>query len=69
MLEEDYLGEDLEGAQKKLDTIRYINDKFPPSFIMTSHCDFLRDEAEPMYQLLKEKSNTSSCSFFTNDKS
>ena len=51
----DYLGEDLEGAQKKLDTIRYINDKFPPSFIMTSHCDFLREEAEPMYQLLKEK--------------
>lgn len=51
----DYLGEDLEGTQKKLDTIRYINDKFPPSFIMTSHCDFLRDEAEPMYQLLKEK--------------
>lgn len=50
-----YMGEDTENVLKKLDTVRYINESFPPSFIMTSYCDFLRDKAEPMYRLLQEK--------------
>lgn len=51
----DYMGKDVEKVLKKIDTIRYINEKFPPSFIMTSYCDFMRDKAEPMYRLLRGK--------------
>lgn len=35
---------------EKVDTLKYMNDKFPPAFVMTSECDFLRDCARPMYE-------------------
>lgn len=40
---------------KQCDTLSYINEKFPPSYVMTAVKDFLLDDAEPMYNLLKSK--------------
>lgn len=36
-----------------VDTMSYLNAKFPPAFIMTACHDFLREEAEPMKQALE----------------
>lgn len=47
-----YLGDRLEEAIPAMDTIKYITKDFPPAFIMTAHCDFLKDHAEPMYKTL-----------------
>lgn len=38
----------------KLDTLKYMNDKFPPSYIVSAVNDFLLNQAEPMYNHLKE---------------
>lgn len=48
-----YTGAERDKVIPKMDTMRYITPDFPPSFIMTAHCDFLRKEAEPMYERLK----------------
>lgn len=34
------------------DLFKYINSNYPPSFIMTTECDFLKPMAEPMYKHL-----------------
>lgn len=39
----------------KIDVISNITQDFPPSFVMSSHEDFLLYEAQPMYDLLKSK--------------
>ncbi|MDO4648696.1 MAG: alpha/beta hydrolase [Eubacteriales bacterium] len=39
----------------QVDTLNYITSQFPPAFVMTSVHDFLREHAEPMYELLKSK--------------
>ena len=44
-----YLGENMRNNMDKCDTIKYLNDKFPPSYIMTSEYDFLREYSYPMY--------------------
>lgn len=43
-----------EGKAEMLDVFKYINENFPPSFVMTAVHDFLKDEAEPMFRLLKK---------------
>ena len=54
-LMQDYLGKDRESIQEKLKVTQYITDQFPPTFVMTSWYDFLREKAKPMYELLKER--------------
>lgn len=48
----EYLGKDYKSKLPALDTMKYLNKDFPPSYIMTSYHDFLRDEAKPMYDAL-----------------
>lgn len=48
----EYLGKDYKSKLPALDTMKYLNKDFPPSYIMTSYYDFLRDEAKPMYDAL-----------------
>jgi len=41
---------------EQLDVLKYIDSRFPPSFVMTAEHDFLKDKAGPMYELLKKNS-------------
>ena len=54
-----YIGQDTdiksENFQKKIDVLSNITPDFPPSFVMSSHRDFLLPQAQPMYDLLKSK--------------
>ena len=36
-----------------IDTMSYLNEKFPPAFVMTAQHDFLKDDAKPMAEALK----------------
>lgn len=44
-----------EDVIEKLDTLKYITDKFPPAFVMSAQNDFLLENAEPMCEFLKSK--------------
>lgn len=50
-----YIDQEDENQMKQVDTIRYVSEKFPPSFVMTSYHDFLKHQGEPMYNLLQSK--------------
>lgn len=50
---EAYIGERREEVLSKIDTMKYVTYDFPPSFVMTSYCDFLKENARPMYEHLK----------------
>lgn len=41
--------------QQKIDVLSNITPDFPPAFVMSSHRDFLLPQAQPMYDLLKNK--------------
>lgn len=49
-----YAGELTEEKLAALDTMRYVNADFPPAYVVSSNCDFLRANALPMYEALKE---------------
>ena len=49
------LSEDKERTLERMDVTKYINADFPPTYVMTAEYDFLKDQAQPMYELLKEK--------------
>ena len=49
------LAEDREQTLERINVTKYINENFPPAYIMTSEYDFLKEDAEPMYKLLKQK--------------
>ena len=51
----DYLGKDLSPADPRLQVLDAVTDKYPPAFITTSCNDFLRENAEPMYDFLTAK--------------
>lgn len=48
-----YFGKEAETVFEKVDTMKYLNQDFPPAFVMTACCDFLREHAKPMYEALK----------------
>lgn len=50
----EYMGEVTEEKLKSLDTMKYINQDFPPTFVMSAFSDFLLDYARPMYEHLKK---------------
>lgn len=55
-LQKDYLGKTIsEETLKKLDVLGNITSNFPPSFIMSSEYDFLKENAKPMYDFLTAK--------------
>lgn len=47
-----YLGKNRERIYKMTQALDNINSNFPPSFILTSYYDFLKDDAKPMYDFL-----------------
>jgi len=51
----DYFGKDPLEHGDKLNIHKYINNNYPPAFIMSSANDFLLPCARPMYEQLKEK--------------
>lgn len=55
----DYFGKNpqkhYEYYERKIDVLGHINACYPPTYIMTSYYDFLRANAEPMYNFLKSK--------------
>ena len=51
----DYLGKELSAEDPRLKVLDAITDKYPPAFITTSCNDFLRNNAEPMYDFLTAK--------------
>lgn len=50
-MRKDYLGK-LSDEDPRLDVLSNITCEFPPSYVMTSTFDFLKDAAKPMYELL-----------------
>ncbi len=51
----DYLGKDLSPEDPRLYVLDAIGPNYPPAYITTACHDFLRENAEPMYQLLRSK--------------
>ncbi len=51
----DYLGKDIPASDPRLDVLSAIHADYPPAYITTACHDFLRDNAEPMYNLLVSK--------------
>lgn len=50
-----YVGRDYDEVKSQLDVLGHITSDFPPTYVMTSYYDFLRANAEPMYNFLKDK--------------
>ncbi|MDE6588748.1 MAG: alpha/beta hydrolase [Oscillospiraceae bacterium] len=48
----DYLGRDLPAGDPRFRVLDAIGGNYPPVFIATACHDFLRDQAQPMYELL-----------------
>lgn len=63
-LMKDYVGKE-DKAKKKygemLYPLKYINENYPPAFVMTAVSDFLREKAEPMYNLFKSHDIEAEC--------
>lgn len=49
-----YWGKDPSIHGEFLHNFDYINENYPPTYIMTSNMDFLRDCAKPLYELLQK---------------
>ena len=57
-LYDDYIGSDRRSRPelfKMLDVLGAIDGRYPPALVMTSQYDFLREQAEPMAQLLQDR--------------
>ena len=54
-LERDYLGNKIPADDPRLFVLKAIGSNYPPTHITTATHDFLKDNAQPMYYLLKEK--------------
>ncbi len=48
----DYLGKDIPGDDPRGQVLESITADYPPAFIATAHNDFLKDNAQPMYDYL-----------------
>lgn len=55
MTMENYFGEEWRQLALLANTLEHITPDFPPSFIMTSYYDFLREQAPPMCRLLEAR--------------
>ena len=54
-LANDYLGKKFDLADPRLNVLGAVTASYPPAFVTTSCCDFLRESARPMYEFLTEK--------------
>lgn len=70
-LYDDYIGEDRREHPELLPMARVleaIDSRYPPAFVMTSYYDFLRENAEPMAQLLRSRGVPTVCRLYGNEK-
>ena len=51
----DYLGKHVDPADPRLLVLEAIGTNYPPAHITTAHHDFLKDNAQPMFEFLSEK--------------
>ena len=51
----DYLTKNPSGFGEKLDILEHVTKDFPPAYIFTARGDFLKEDNEEMYKLLKSK--------------
>lgn len=51
----DYLGKEILDKDPRFRCLESIGASYPPAFITTSCCDFLRENAEPIYRYLQER--------------
>lgn len=51
----DYLGKDFDFSNEIIDVLGHITGHYPPTYVMTSYHDFLKENAQPMYEFLKGK--------------
>ena len=51
----DYLGRDIPDDDPRLFVLEAIGENYPPAYITTACHDFLRSNAQPMHDFLKEK--------------
>ena len=51
----DYLGKDFDFSNEKIDVLGHITADYPPTYVMTSYYDFLKENAQPMYEFFKGK--------------
>ena len=51
----DYLGKELSPEDPRFRCLESIGQNYPPAFVTTSCCDFLRENAEPMCRYLRER--------------
>lgn len=54
-LANDYLGRKFDMTDPRLNVLGAITENYPPAFVITSCCDFLREPARPMYEFLTAK--------------
>ncbi|MBR2546491.1 MAG: alpha/beta hydrolase [Erysipelotrichaceae bacterium] len=50
-----YYGKDFNNRSSRLDVLKYINSNYPPTLVMTSNGDFLKDNGEPFAKYLNSK--------------
>ena len=48
----DYLGKDLPADDPRMQVLASVTTQYPPAFIATAHHDFLKSEAQPMFEFL-----------------
>ncbi|MBR4291026.1 MAG: alpha/beta hydrolase [Oscillospiraceae bacterium] len=51
----DYMGKDFDLADPRLKVLEAIGADYPPAHITTAHHDFLKEQAQPMYDFLTGK--------------
>lgn len=51
----DYLGKEIAAEDPRFRVLEAIGENYPPAYVTTACHDFLREEAEPMYNFLLEK--------------
>lgn len=57
----DYLGQEIRSTDPRLQVLSSITGNYPPAFICTSEYDFLRDNAQPMCDLLTKLGVDAQC--------
>ena len=65
----DYLGRDLPADDPRFAVLESVTSSFPPAYITTACHDFLRDQAEPMYDFLRGKGIDAAWKCYGNEES
>jgi len=64
----DYLGKEIPGNDPRLQVLDAVTAAYPPAFIATAHHDFLRDNAQPMFEFLTGKGISAQCKCYGSEE-